>query len=276
MKNLRIIYDNAADRAVLTASSQAGALGPVNLQRGGRSSVLRSIGATLVITVTWPSPEIVGGVALPFCNLTPGATIRVRGYIEVGQSVPAFDTGVMPACEYARLGMWDWGALPLGLNAYSYGGGTYARCWFQMRSIRKIVIDLDDPDNPAGYIEAARLVAGAYWSPEQNASYGAGVTPVDTSIQYRNGAGEQKVERGAMYRKLSLALDHMTPLDRAELWRIVRGNGLSRPLFISLYPDSDDVELEQTHQVYGRLANLAVITTPSFQAYATNIEIEEL
>lgn len=276
MKNLRIIYDNAADRAVLTASSQAGALGPVNLQRGGRSSVLRSIGATLAITVTWPSPEIVGGVALPFCNLTPGATIRVRGYIEVGQSVAAFDTGVMPACEYARLGMWDWGALPLGLNAYSYGGGTYARCWFQMRSIRKIVIDLDDPDNPAGYIEAARLVAGAYWSPEQNASYGAGVTPVDTSIQYRNGAGEQKVERGAMYRKLSLALDHMTPLDRAELWRIVRGNGLSRPLFISLYPDSDDVELEQTHQVYGRLANLAVITTPSFQAYATNIEIEEL
>ena len=138
------------------------------------------------------------------------------------------------------------------------------------------MIDLDDPDNPAGYIEAVRLVAGAYWSPEQNAAYGAGITTVDTSSQYRNGAGEQKVERGAMYRKLSLTLDHMTPLDRAELWRIVRGNGLSRPLFVSLYPDSDDVELEQAHQVYGRLANLAAITTPSFQAYATNIEIEEL
>ncbi|TNC78542.1 hypothetical protein FHI69_04460 [Janthinobacterium lividum] len=276
MKNLRIIYDNAADRAVLSASSQAGTLGPANLQREGKSVVLRSIGAGLSITATWPAPEIVGGVALPFCNLTPGATIRVRGYIEVGHPVPAFDTGVVPACEYARLGMWDWGALPLGLNAYSYGGGTYARCWFQMRSIRKLVIDLEDPDNPAGYIEAARLVAGAYWSPEQNASYGAGIAPVDSSSQYRNGAGEQKVERGVMYRKLSLALDHMTPLDRAELWRIVRGNGLSRPLFISLYPDSDDVELEQTHQVYGRLANLAAITTPSFQAYATNIEIEEL
>ena len=276
MTNLRIIHDNAADRAVLMASSQAGTLGPANLQREGKSLVLRSTGAALSITATWPSPEIIGGVALPFCNLTSGATIRARGYIEPGHTAPAFDTGLMPACEYARLGMWDWGALPLGLNAYSYGGGTYARCWFQMRSIRKLVIDLADPDNPAGYIEAARLVAGPYWSPEQNASYGAGITPVDTSSQYRNGAGEQKVERGAMYRKLSLALDHMTPLDRAELWRIVRGNGLSRPLFASLYPDSDDVELEQAHQVYGRLANLAAITTPSFQAYATNIEIEEL
>jgi hypothetical protein len=276
MKNLRIIYDNAADRAALTASIQAGALGPANLQRDGKSAVLRSIGAALSITATWPIPEIIGGVALPFCNLTPGATIRVRGYIEPGDAAPAFDTGVVSACEYARLGMWDWGALPLGVNAYSYGGGTYARCWFQMRSVRKLVIDLDDPDNLAGYIEAARLVAGAYWSPERNASYGAGITPVDTSSQYRNGAGSQKVERGARYRKLSLTLDHMTPLDRAELWRIVRGNGLSLPLFVSLYPDSDDVELEQTHQVYGRLANLAAITTPSFQAYATNIEIEEL
>ena len=276
MGNLRIIYDNAADRAVLTASSQAGALGPANLQRERKSAVLRSVGTTMTIVATWPAPEIIGGVALPFCNLTPMATIRVRGYVEPGDAVPDFDTGAVPACEYARLGMWDWGALPLGVNAFSYGGGTYGRCWFQMRSVKKLVIDLADPDNPAGYIEAARLVTGPYWSPEQNASYGAGVTPVDTSRPYRNGAGEPKVERGSKYRKLALSLDHMTPFDRAELWRIVRGNGLSQPLFVSLYPDSDDVELEQAHQVYGYLSNLAGITTPYYQAYANNIEIEEL
>lgn len=276
MNNLRIIHDNAGDRAVLTASSHAGALGPANLQHEGKYDVLRSLGQALTITATWATPEIIGGVVLPFCNLTPTATIRVRGYVEPGDAVPDFDIGTVPACECARLGMWNWGALPLGVNAFSYGGGTYGRSWFQMRSVKKLVIDLVDPDNPAGYIEAARLVAGAWWSPEQNASYGAGVTPGDTSSQYRNGAGEQKVERGALYRKLSISLDHMTPLDRAELWRIVRGNGLSRPLFVSLFPDSDDVELEQTHQVYGRLANLAAIVTPSFQAYTTTIEIEEL
>ena len=276
MNNLRIIHDNVGDRAALSASSQAGTLGPANLQREDKSSVLRSVGTQLSITAAWPTPEIIGGVALPFCNLTPTAAIRVRGYVEPGDAVSDFDTGTVPACEYARLGMWNWGALPLGVNAFSYGGGTYGRSWFQMRSVKKLVIDLVDPDNPAGYIEAARLVAGAWWSPEQNASYGAGVTPGDTSSQYRNGAGEQKVERGALYRKLSISLDHMTPLDRAELWRIVRGNGLSRPLFVSLFPDSDDVELEQTHQVYGRLANLAAIVTPSFQAYTTTIEVEEL
>ena len=276
MNSLRIIYDNAADRAVLTASSQTGDLGPANLQLEDKFYLLRSIGLAVTITATWLSPEIVGCVALPFCNLTPTATIRVRGYVEPGDAVPDFDTGAVPACEYARLGMWDWGALPLGVNAFSYGGGTYARCWFPMVSIKKLTIELADPDNPAGYIEAARLVAGPYWSPEQNASYGAGVTSFDSSTQYRTGAGGQMVERGAMYRKLSLALEHMTPLDRAELWRIVRGNGLTLPLLVSLYPDSDDGELEQAHQVYGRIASNSAITTPYYQAYATNIEIEEI
>ncbi|WP_425254216.1 hypothetical protein ACPJXG_10790 [Janthinobacterium sp. NFX145] len=276
MSNLRIIYDNAADRALLTASSQAAALGPANLQREGKFAVLRSLGVALTITATWPTPEIIGCAALPFCNLTPTATIRVRGYVEPGDAVSDFDTGIVPACEYARLGMWNWGALPLGVNAFSYGGGTYGRSWFQMRSVKKLVIDLADPDNPAGYIEAARLVAGPYWSPEQNASYGAGVTSVDTSTQNRDGAGGQTVTRGALYRKLSLALDHMTPLDRAEVWRIVRGNGLSRPLLVSLYPESEDGELEQAHQVYGRISSNSAITTPYYQAYATNIEIEEL
>ena len=82
MGNLRIIYDNAADRAALAASSQSGALGPANLQRERKSAVLRSVGTALTIVATWPMPEIIGCVALPFCNLTPMATIRVRGYVE--------------------------------------------------------------------------------------------------------------------------------------------------------------------------------------------------
>ena len=45
MTNLRILHDNAADRAVLSVSSQAGTLGPANLQRDSKSFVLRATGA---------------------------------------------------------------------------------------------------------------------------------------------------------------------------------------------------------------------------------------
>lgn len=276
MSHVRIIHDNAADRATLTASSQSGALGPANLLTEDRSQVLRSAGTALNITATWVAPELGGCVALPFCNLTPLARIRVRGYAQPGDSAALFDTGMVAACDYAPLGLWDWGALPLGVNAFSYGGGTYARVWFPITSFRVLLIELSDPDNPAGYLEAARLVVGSYWRPQNNVAYGAGLALIDTSTQYRTSAGQQNVDLGTQYRKLSLPLSNMTAMDRAGLWRIVRGNGLSRPLFASLFPDDDDPELEQAHQVYGRLANLAAITTPSFQSYATTIDIEEI
>ncbi|SDM77275.1 hypothetical protein SAMN05216517_106105 [Janthinobacterium sp. OK676] len=276
MSNLRIIHDNAADRAVLAASSQAGTLGPANLQRERKSAVLRSVGPFLEITATLPLGEIVGGVVLPFCNLTASALIRVRGYAAPGDATPVFDTGAVLACAYAPLGAWDFGATALAVNAFSFGGGTYARVWFPRTTARHFFIELADPDNPAGYIECSRLVLGNYWEPENNASYGASVTPVDTSTQYRKGSGEQGVEAGSAYRKLTLALEHMTPLDRASAWRLVRGSGKRRPILVSLFPDDADPELEQAHQLYGRLAELAAISTPYFQTYATSLDIEEL
>lgn len=276
MPNLRILHDNAADRAVLTASSQAGALGPANLQRERKSAVLRSVGAALSITATLPLAEIVGGVVLAFCNLTANATIRVRGFAEPGDAAPVIDTGQLLACAYAPLGAWDWGATALAVNAFSFGGGAYARAWFPRATARHFVIDLADSGNPAGYIECSRLVMGNYWEPENNASYGASVTPLDTSTLYRTAGGEQRVAAGSTYRKLTLPLEHMTPLDRASVWRLVRGSGKRRPILVSLFPDNADPELEQTHQLYGRLSDLAAISTPYFETYATSLDIEEL
>jgi len=268
MANLRIIYDNAANRATLTASSQAGALGPAYLKTDTKSEILRSVGTSQTITATWPTPELGGAVVLPFCNLTSTATIRVRGYALPSDATPTFDTGAVPACLYAPLNIPDWGTLPAGVNAFTYGGGTYGRAWFGITSFRQLTIDLVDVNSPAGYIDLARLVVGTYWSPENNADYGAGVTPMDTTAQYRTDSGDQKVDRGTLYRKLSVPLGSMTPLDRANSWRVMRGAGL--------FPEDDDPELEQSHEVYGRLSALSAITTPVYQRYATTIEIEEI
>ncbi|WP_308921752.1 hypothetical protein [Janthinobacterium sp. J1-1] len=80
MPNLRIIHDNAADRAGLAASSQAGTLGPANLQLDRKSAVLRAVGTTQTITATWPTQECVACVALILTNVTSSARMRVRGY----------------------------------------------------------------------------------------------------------------------------------------------------------------------------------------------------
>jgi len=78
MSNMRIVYDNAADRATVTASSTAGALVVANLLTDRKSDVWRATGPAASIYAAWPAAETIQAVALPFCNLSPTATMRVR------------------------------------------------------------------------------------------------------------------------------------------------------------------------------------------------------
>lgn len=281
-KNLRILHDNAADRAVLAASSQAGTLGPANLQRDRKSAVLRATGAAQTITANWPTAELVACVALISTNLTSSATMRVRGYARPGDGVPVFDTGWSMPCPEAPLGASPFGYLPLGWNAYKWGGvNTWSRgggadcvAWFEPVSVRQLVIDISLIDNPDGYIEVSRLVVGNYWSPEYNAEYGAQLTLQDTSENYRTAAGEQRTAVGTTSDKLKVDLAHLTPQDRARLMRILRESSTVRPLLFSLFPENPDTVLEQDHMLYGRVANLDAVSTPYYETYSAPLQIE--
>lgn len=278
MPNLRIISDNAADRATLTASSQASAdMAVANLRTDIKTHVWRSTGTTATLTATWSALETIGGVVLPFCNLTPLATIRVRGYSAVGDAVPLFDTGVVDACPGPVLGLWGWGAAPLGSNAFAYGGGTYGRVWIPVPgAVRKLVVDISDPTNPAGYIEAARLVCGAYWEPQYNASYGAPLTMADGTTLVETAAGDLMPDIGTRRRVQSIDLSMIPAHDRAAFWDIVNSCGLAKPMLFSLYPNGADAKLEQAHQLYCRLDEPATVSTPHFQRYATTIKFKEV
>lgn len=272
---MRIIYDNAGDRATLTASSTAGTLVAANMQKDNKGSVWRSTSTSATLTLTWPTAELLGGLALAFCNLSSTATLRERGYTNAADTVPVVDTGAVHAAAYAPLGMWDWG-IPLGVNAYTYGGGTYGRAWFSKTTVRKLVIDIVDTANTAGYIEVSRLVAGDYWEPDNDADRAMVVTPQDTSEQYRTQGGTLCFETGVRFRQVDVPLSNMTPLDRSNFWRIVRGNGKTRPMFVSVFPESDDPEMEQAYQVYGALTDMPSISSPYYQQYAASLPVVEI
>jgi hypothetical protein len=277
MPNLRIIYDNAADRGTITASSEAGAkLGVGNLKKDRKSLVWRATGTSATLTVVWPTAEVLGGVCLPFTNLTSTATMRVRGYTNAADLTPAFDTGHHLAAPYAPLGLFSWGTQAIGVNAYAFGGGSYACCWFAHTGVKKIVIELNDPQNTKGYIEAARLVTGAYWTPEINADWGAVVEILDTSKAERSEAGESRVDLGTRAKKISINQKQLNPLDRARMWEIINGNGMAVPVLFSLHPEDDDSTLEQTYTLYGRLVQKSKFTHQYHKAYGAPLEIEEV
>lgn len=280
--NLRILYDNAADRALLAASSHAALLGPGNLQHDRKSSVLRATGVTQTITATWPTQEAIACVALIHTNMTSSATMRVRGWARIGDAVPVLDTGYVLPCLPAPMGHFIWGAQPLGWNAYKWGGvNTWARgggadgvAWFPVVRVAQLVIDISSPYSDGGYLEISRLVAGNYWSPEYNAGYGAQLMLQGTGENYRTAAGDLRYTQGTSSDKISIDMAHLTPSDRAQFMRILRENGTERAMLFSLFPEHADSLLEQDHMLYGRVSNLDAVATPYYDTYTAPLQIE--
>ncbi|CAB4175202.1 hypothetical protein UFOVP961_132 [uncultured Caudovirales phage] len=313
--NLRIIYQNSVDLSTTTISTSNSADGAntpkSNLQLDSKSLVWRStpnstvydtnsktytVKTNIVLSFSTANSPTIGGIMLPFCNLSTVATVRVRGYsaiipttgtatATVGPTATTpgsllFDTGTVRAAPYQVLGLWDWGSLPLGVNSYSYGGGTYGRCWLpskQQVPAQYILIELVDTANSSPYIELSRLIVGPYWSPTYNTSFGLSTSVKDLSSHMRSESGDLVTTRGIKFNSMNFDLKWLTPTDRLQFSMITKGNGISRPIFISLFPDNlDNWEKEQAHQIYGKLSQLSDIQHPIFDTYSSQVEIEEV
>ena len=278
MSNLRIIYDNAIDRAVLTASSTAGSLVPANMQVDRKSKVWRASGTSATVTATWASAaQLISGVMLPFCSLTSAATITVRCYSVATGGSPIYTLGPILAAPYTPLGMWSWGTIPLGVNAYSYGNNTYGRIWFDNTySVKRVEIDISDPTNPLGYIEVGRMVAGSHWSPTYNTAFGIPVTFPDSSVQERTDSGDLVTTIGTRTKKLSFDLNWLVASDRNTFTSLMQHVGVSKPIFVSLFPNDPDASKEQIYQIYGKLPNVSQMSHTMHTIYASQINIEEV
>jgi hypothetical protein len=276
--NLRILYDNVIDSSTLTASSTTSGFPVSNLQKELKGLVWRSTSTTATVTATWTTSQSLSCVILPFCNLTSSATIRVKLYTLTTDTTPVLDTGAVNAGAYTPTDLFGgWSNISTsGVNAYNYGGGTYARSWFNATSARKMEVIISDTTNPAGYIELSRIVCGAYWSPSINASFGVELGYLDTSEQRRTEAGNLITSNGTIHKTLTFNLDSITENDRPKMLSLIRGNGLRKALFVSVFPLDDDVVKEQSYQIYAKFNNLSVLTHQFYSLYSSSLTLEEI
>lgn len=275
MPNLRIIHDNAADRAdTLVASTTAGALAAANMQTDRKSEVHRSTGTSVSYTATWAGGVSIGGVALPATNLSAEATIRVRLYDDVPGTVLLADSGVQYACPGLNMDLWDWEGI-LNANAFAYGGASKSAVWFANNWFAKCcVIDLADPTNPAGYIDSARLVIGPWWSPRWNAKYGLQVTDVDRSTVKRNDADDAIGERRQHHDAMKFDLQWMPEADRARVRQIFANVGTSRNFFLSSTPNDVSPVAEQDGMIFCHRASNTGLTNDFSLAFSTQFDLE--
>lgn len=202
-------------------------------------------------------------------------SVRPAGYIDTWQSYD-YDSGMLPACPAAAAAVDGFTALQAA-SAYGNGGGAYARHWLHAQTMALgLAIDIKDPANLQGYVEAGRLVAGDYWSPANNPDYGAAVTIMDASTHARTDAGDLWTDIGTRARKMPLQLSSLPAADRTALFGIMRRNGMSGAMLVSLFPESADLELERDHSIFGRLSSVSAMSIPYYENYSMPLEIEEL
>lgn len=250
------------------------------------------------LMATFSSARTVGAVILPFTNLTKTATITVKGYTGTNNNTyPSIGSGVTSptittsgctqvfavtnvlCSPWSLSGSWSWSGSGTGVNSFSYGGGNYARVYIplaQQAACTSITIEISDQYNTDRYIEASRLIIGSYWSPEYNTNYGLSAGITDLSLNERSESGNLVTNRGPKFSTLNFDLGYMTANDRNNLFSILRGSGISKPIFVSLFPDDAEPEKERDYQIYGKLSDLSPVTNSTLSFYSSNIQLEEI
>lgn len=276
--NIRILYENQANAAAsVVASSTAGSLVAANMLSDIRTRVHRSVGTSVSYTLQWTTAKILSMAAIAFSNLTPTATIRARCFAEPGNPVHLLDSGTVLACGYTPLGLFGWGAQPLGVNAFRYGGGVYGRVYFAPTACKELVINIDDPGNPAGFIETSRIITGAYWEPEANPGWGAELGASYGSTHEISEGGDLRTEIKAKRRKLDMELSWLkSETDQQRMYEIMIGNGMDRPIFVSLFPQAANPALEQRYQMYAKLEGDIAMAHPKFGLFSAPLSLLEI
>lgn len=272
MPNLRIIYDNAADRATsLTASTTSGSLAATNLQNDKKSLVHRSTGTSVTYTLTWSTNQTVSAVVLPCTNLSATATVRVRLYSDVAGTTLLRDTGTKPASTTNNVTQL-FGSL--SVNTFQFGGFTKVVQWVQRATTcRRCVVDIVDTGNPAGFIDCSRLVVGDYWTPQFNFEPGVTYELVDNSDVERSESGDVRVEERYKHERLSFNFALLPESDMLAWSRIVQYVGTTKNLVVTLMPEYDALAAETQYLIYGRRRNTG-ISYSNYKYYKSNFEIE--
>lgn len=271
MKTLRILYDNAADRASLSAENTAAGSGVANLKTDIKGQVCRVLGPTAQIVLSWSALTSVGAIVLPSTSLGPSSVIRVQAYADAAEEVLLEDTGDRWAAPGAILANWGF-TQPLNVNQFAYSFPPTTAVYLQQhQAVRRVVITLTDP--AAAFIDMSRLIVGPYVSPKYNASYGQADGIVDMSKNSRAASGDLKTDIGPKARTMSFSLDHINDADRARVQQIVE-MGIGRFMFVSLTPESSDPVREREKSIYGKLSQPSSMRWTYHATHSAEFSIE--
>ena len=196
-------------------------------------------------------------------------------------SSTVYDSGLIDAWPIVE----EFGTLPWGV--FSWGGylnitvaAQYTISTFAVLSspvqARYLRIDISDPDNTDGYIQAGRLIAGPAYKPSINYANGVEFEFVDDSRITKSRGGQTFVDEIERFRRIRFELIN---LPENEMFQNVfnaidRLRGVAQDILIIPQPDEPTTWI--TQNIYGRITQTSPIVNSALNFYGRQIEVEEL
>lgn len=254
MANLRIIYNNVADIATITASSTAGGFSVETLKDSQKTSVHRSGNNSVTYTLTWANAQKVSAVALPATNLLDTATIQVNFFTNTGDITPVLSTATFFACK-DKIFLSQEPNKAYDYTQFGYSGATKTSVWLANElQVRKVVITLTNSTS----IDCAKIVCGTYWESSRQVSNGITVSFDDASEIVTTRSGNTYVDRKPVFDSMTFDLVYLSEQDRIQLMSIMRGIGSSGLIYVCIFPDNNNPETTQSYSIYGRSASNSI------------------
>lgn len=203
-------YENHADGASLTASSQEAAMPAANVQDPRPTVVWRATGCSSEqIVFDLGAAKNLSVVALLGFNLTSGAQLSLQANSSDSWTSPPFD------------------------ESLDYHADIIIQ-YFQQASYRYWRLLLADSGNPDGYIQAGRVWLGSLFEPARDISSDFSLRRVDPSSVVYSDSGSRIVACRTPYRLLQLRLPSTN--EKPDFDALLGAVGKSGDFIVSLDP----------------------------------------
>ena len=262
---IRFLLKNLADLATLSSSDFAASLPVTNLQAEGRGKVARTSNATGTKTINGnlAASSSINCVVLSRHNLTASATWRLQLYSAANQTTQVYDSSAGTPSPAASV-FSDWDA----------GSQFSVRYFTTVASVLSFRIELADATNPAGYLEAKRLLLGSYFEPGVNAEYPLAMRWKDDSIQRRTMGSSIRTDGRAKYRCLTGSLGRLTDAEYSTFLDASGYAGTSREVWVAAWPGVTGNK-ERDYSMVGKFSALPSFANHEYDNHRAAFEIEE-
>lgn len=269
-ENIVIATPVLSDAAVLTAGSEAADMPAANLLTQQPIDVWRATDlANAYLVADLGAAAAINLVALLYTNASSAAQWRVRAAASEADltAAPGYDSGLVDMWPHAGLETWDWTHAFRWLGVAGATPGPQTFRWWR--------IDVADPGNAAGYVQAGRLYLAAAWQPTRNLLYGWSVGFIDFSAKVRAAGGQILPGSRPLHRVARFALRCDSESEMYDnAFEIDRRRGTSGDVLVLRDPATPSRLMKQS--VYGTLSSLEPIVNARFNVFEKPYEIEEM